>query len=145
MKINNDIAPLVGYVILTVIFTYPVAFSSEEVFPGDGGDGYWYAWHLWWVKKALLEFSQPPIKPPYIFYPLGVSIAPETQPFNAAIFIPVYVLLGLVTTYKVIWLLSFILSGYGAFLLVRHLTGDNKASFFSGIVFSFCPYHFPMP
>jgi len=37
MKINNDIAPLVGYVILTVIFTYPVAFSSEEVFPGMEG------------------------------------------------------------------------------------------------------------
>jgi hypothetical protein len=29
------------YVALTIIFTYPVAFSVNT-FPGDGGDGYWF-------------------------------------------------------------------------------------------------------
>jgi len=59
MKINNDIAPLVGYVILTVIFTYPVAFSSEEVFRG------WRGWILVCMaplvgKESIARIQQPP-------------------------------------------------------------------------------------
>ena len=72
----------IAYLILTVIFTYPVAFSVDKI-PGPGGDAYQFIWGFWWFKKALLSFCSP-YYTPYIFHPTGVNLAFSTvTPFNA--------------------------------------------------------------
>lgn len=38
--------------------------------------------------------------------------------------------------------MSFILSGYATFLLVKYITSNIEAAFISGLIFMFCPYHF---
>ncbi|MFA5787444.1 MAG: hypothetical protein WDA71_10780 [Actinomycetota bacterium] len=45
-----------------------------------------------------------------------------------------------ITTYNAAYLLGLILSGLGAFLLIRDLTGDARAGILAGIVFGFAPY-----
>jgi len=137
-KVNYLI--LLLYTILSILFTYPVAFSINKI-PG-GGDVWWFLWDFWSFKKAVLNLSNP-YDTMGIFYPTGVSLAfSEVSPFNAIISIPLQHLFGLIATYNLIWILTFILSGFGAFLLVKYLTDNTKAAFLSGIIFMFCPYHF---
>ncbi len=130
---------LAAYTLLTLIFTYPVAFSSK--LPGVG-DAYWFLWDLWWFKKALLSFVDP-YYTPYLFHPIGASLAfSEITPLNAIISIPLQLAFGLIDSYNILWILTFILSGFGVFLLVEYLTGDSKAAFIAGLIFMFSPYRF---
>jgi hypothetical protein len=115
-------------------------FFSEKI-PG-GGDAYQFLWFFWWVKKSLLSASSPYFSQ-YIFYPTGVNLAFSTiTPFNSILSIPLQSMFGLIKAYNILWLSSFILSGYGTYLLVRYLTGNLKAAFISGLIFMFSPYHF---
>lgn len=132
---------LVLYVILTIIFTYPVTFSVNT-FPGHGGDGYWFLWDLWAFKNAVFTHTNP-LFTPYIFYPVGVSLAFSTTSFfNAALSVPLQLIWDLPHAYTFLWLMSFVLSGYGAFLLLRYLGVSTKVAFISGLIFMFSPYRF---
>lgn len=109
--------------------------------PG-GGDAYFYLWDLWWFKKALLSASSPYFTQ-YIFYPAGINLAfSAITPFNGILSIPLQSVFGLTKAYNILFLTSFIISGYGTYLLVKYLTGNSKAAFISGLIFMFSPYHF---
>jgi hypothetical protein len=128
------------YTILTVIFTYPVAFSSNLV-PGLG-DVYYYIWDFWWYKTALVQGLYP-FYTTYVFYPLGASLVfSDATFFNVILSIPLQHYFGFITAYNFLWLFSFILSGFGMFLLAKYLTGSNQAAFISGIIFMFSPIRF---
>jgi hypothetical protein len=132
---------LISYSILTIIFTYPVAFSLASQAPG-GEDLFQFIWFLWWFKVALISHLNPFFSP-MIFYPSGVNLAfSAVTPFNSLLSVPLQIAFGLVSAYNLIWIFTFIMSGFGGFLLVRYLTGDNRAAFISGLIFMFCPYHF---
>lgn len=129
------------YVVLTIVFTYPVAFVEDKI-PGIGGDSYWYLWDLWSYKTAVLNFSNP-YYTEYIFYPTGVNLAfSAVTPFNAILSIPLQLIFGLILSYNILWLFSFIFAGYGTYLLVKYMTSDVRAAFISGLIFMFSPYHF---
>jgi hypothetical protein len=137
-KVNYLI--LLLYAILSIVFTYPVAFSINKI-PGSG-DAFWFLWDFWSFKKAVISLSNPYYTTD-IFYPNGVSLAfSEVSPLNAIISIPLQHLFGLIAAYNIIWILTFILSGFGTYLLVKYLTNNTKAAFLSGLIFMFCPYHF---
>jgi len=79
----------------------------------------------------------------YIYYPDGVNMVfSDIGPLNAIASIPLQMAFGLITSYKIIWMLTFILSGYGMFLLANYLIADKKVAFISGLIFMFSPYHF---
>lgn len=134
-----NIFAVISYIFLTIVFTYPVFFSN--MVPGEG-DVYFYLWDLWWFKKALLSASSPYFTQ-YFFYPTGLNLAfSAITPFNGIISIPLQFMFGLTKTYTILWLISFVISGYGTYLLVNYLTGNSKAAFISGLIFMFSPYHF---
>ncbi len=137
---NTNYLVFLVYAILSIIFTYPVAFSRDEI-PG-GGDVWWFLWDLWSFKKAALNLSNPYYNVD-IFHPTGVSLAfSDVSTFNTIISIPLQQLFGLVISYKIVWILTFVLSGISVFLLVKYLTNNIKSAFLSGLIFMFCPYHF---
>lgn len=127
------------YTILTLMMTYPVAFKTGYL-PGEG-DVFWYSWAFWWFKKALIEHVNP-FFTDYIFYPNGVKlIFGGMEPF-VIILVPMQLVFGLITSYKIWILFSFVMAGYGTYLLIKYLTGDIQAAFISGLIFMFSPYHF---
>lgn len=141
MKIDTSKKVIGLYIILTIIFTYPVAFSLDKI-PGKIGDNYFFLWTLWWYKKALLGLSSP-YDTIYIFYPTGANLAFSTlTPFNAILSIPLQLIVGLVYTYNILYLISFIIAGYGTYLLVKYLINDIGVAIISGLIFMFSPYHF---
>ncbi|WP_298685298.1 hypothetical protein [uncultured Methanomethylovorans sp.] len=134
-----NILVFIAYIFLTIVFTYPVFFS--KMVPGEA-DVHFYLWDLWWFKKSFMDLSSPYFTP-YLFYPNGVNLAfSAITPFNGILSVPLQFIFGLTRTYTILWLLSFIISGYGTFLLVRYLSKNSKAAFVSGLIFMFSPYHF---
>jgi hypothetical protein len=132
-----------GYLLLTLVLTYPIAFDLFSQVPG-GGDAWQHIWNLWWVKHALLDLHTNPYHTDLIYYPDGVNLYLHTLVLTAGLIgIPIQLLgLGLIPTYNLIILMSFVLAGYGAFLLCHYLTRHTWASFVGGFVFAFAPYHF---
>lgn len=69
-----------------------------------------------------------------LFHPVDVA--------DGLLAMPLYGLLGGDVTYNVVVLFSFVLGGWGAYLLALYLTGSRRAAFVAGLVFVLSPYHF---
>ena len=132
-----------GYLLLTLVMTYPVALDLATKVPG-GGDAWQHIWNLWWAKHALIDLHTNPYHTDLIYYPGGANLYFHTLVLSAGILsIPLQLAgVNLIATYNLILLSSFVLAGYSAFLLCHHLTRNVWASFVGGFVFSFSPYHF---
>jgi hypothetical protein len=134
---------LAGYTLLTLVLTDPIAGKLFTEVPG-GGDAWQHIWNLWWVKESLLDLHTNPYQTDLLYYPQGVNLYFHTLVLTAGLVgIPLQLLgFNLIATYNLVILSSFVLAGYGAFLLCRYLTANPWASFVGGTVFTFSPYHF---
>ena len=142
VKRYEHILVLLCYTLLTLLMTYPLILNFFTHVPG-GGDAFQNLWNLWWVRKSIVDLSTSPYYTDYLFYPTGISLTFHTLSlFNSLLAIPLQEIFGLVASYNILFIFGFVLSGYGTYLLVKYLTKDTKASFISGLIFAFCPYHF---
>jgi hypothetical protein len=130
------------YVFLTVILTYPVAFKIGSEVPG-GGDAFQWMFVLWYTGYALMHPNITTLNHNNLwFYPDGISTMPFPSAFNQLLYHSMSPFFELHVIYTLLWLLTFIVGAFGAYLLVKYLTGNGYAAFISGIVFAFTPYHF---
>lgn len=133
---------LVSYILLTVVFTYPVAFRIGSEIPGEG-DAYYWMYSFWYTAYALAHPDLTTLTyNAMIFYPSGIPTIPFPSAFNQFLYLLMAPFLELPVIYTLLWLLTFILSAFGTYLLVKYLTESRPAAFISGIVFAFAPYHF---
>ncbi|MDQ2807402.1 MAG: hypothetical protein M3Z04_10905, partial [Chloroflexota bacterium] len=138
---KRHFAVLAGYFALTILGTWPLAAQFTTAVPG-GGDAWQHLWNLWWMRQALTTPTDP-FFTNALYYPNGVSLLFHTLvPLESALTVP-FQLLGvdLVPLYNAVLMGSFVLAGYGTWLLVRDLTGHAGAAFVAGFAFAFCPYH----
>ncbi|HEX8230588.1 MAG TPA: hypothetical protein VF826_14915 [Chloroflexia bacterium] len=140
--VGQHLLVLAGYAILAVALTWPVASRLFTEVPG-GGDAWQHIWNLWWVKQALLVEHTSPYHTDLLYYPEGVSLYFHTLVLTAGLVgIPLQLLgFNLIATYNLVLLSTFVLAGYGMYLLCMYLTRHAWASFVGGIVFAFSPYH----
>jgi hypothetical protein len=77
-----------------------------------------------------------------IFHPDPLALALSEHLFGQTLqILPVYWLTGnIILCYNLLFISTFALSGFGAYLLVRDLTGDTRAAFIAGLVYGFLPY-----
>ncbi len=121
---------LLAYTVLALVLTLPLAADFNTHVPGDGADDPPLTWNLWWVRYALLDPSGPglvtnPFDCDYLFHPLGINLAFYTLTvLNGLLSIPLQAAAGLVPASNILLLSSFILSGYGAFLLASYLLSN---------------------
>jgi len=133
--------PLFIFTILSLIMTYPLVLHLGTAIMGPPGDNFEYLYKVYWFEHALLEEATSPFFIPQVFYPFGYHVAlSETTLSNILPVLPVTALFGEVVAYNIAVLISFVLSGYGMYLLVRDLTGSKGAGILSGIIFAFTPY-----
>ena len=107
------------------------------------GDSFYYIFLMRWLKDGI--FGRVPwsrlMFNPGMFYPFGYNLTlSETTLSNTLGALPLTALWGEVAAYNLILLLSFVLSGLGAYLLVLHHTHNRAAAFVSGVIFAFSPY-----
>ncbi len=90
-------AVLLGYLLLTLMMTWPLILQFTTAIPGDAFDGWQNYWNLWWVKVALIERVQNPYTTDLLYYPTGVTLYFHTlNPFNGLVTLPIQLTAGLI-------------------------------------------------
>ena len=132
---------VLAYAVLTIVMTWPITANLTTQVPG-GGDAWQHIWNLWWAKVSLLDLANP-YHTDLLYYPQGVNLYFHTLVLSAGLIgIPLQLAgLNLITTYNLVLLSTYVLAGWGAFLLCRYLTRNDWAAFVGGLVFAFAPYH----
>ena len=144
---RGALGTFVAFLALAVVWTWPLAAHLSSRIPHDPGDPVLNVWLLWWNAQAV-PFTTRWWSPP-VFHPMqnalalsehlaGIGfIATPLQLFGA----------GAVTAYNVALILSFALSAFFAFLLVRHLVDPEAgiwvrtiAGVCGGLAYGFAPY-----
>jgi len=75
---RHHLLALLGYLVLTLAMTYPLARSLGQAIPGDGFDGWQNFWNLWWIKRSLLVLRTSPYFTYQVYYPTGAPLYFQT-------------------------------------------------------------------
>ncbi|MFH1368913.1 MAG: hypothetical protein ABII64_07295 [Elusimicrobiota bacterium] len=93
------------------------------------------------MKKALMDLHCNPFYSDYMFYPIGIELLTYNfLTLNNLVSIPLQYVFNLIFINNLFILLTYVLSGFGAYLLVKYITGSKLAAFIAGLIFAFCPF-----
>jgi hypothetical protein len=134
---------MLGFAVLTVVMTGPLAFHLGTLARIDNGDGQFSIWNVAWVARTLVV-DPLHVYDANILYPHRWTLAySETNLGAGMLAIPVYWLTkNPYAAHNFVLLVSFVLAGTAMYWLVRYLIGDWRAAAIAGIAFAFCPYVF---
>ena len=139
-SVRSHALVILAYSLLTLLFTYPLAWHLSSYVVGLEVDAEEYMWSFWWMRKAVLELHANPYFTNWLYYPRGVSLYFfASNPLHAFLSIPFQLLFGLIAAYNLMALLAFALSGYTMYLLAHEMTGSRRAAFVAGVLFAFAP------
>ncbi|MBN1641402.1 MAG: glycosyltransferase family 39 protein [Anaerolineae bacterium] len=140
-EVAIELVVLAAYVALSLAFCYPLPAHLTTDIAGRGVDTRIFQWNNWWVKQAVLHGRDLDYTT-HLYYPSGVSLATHNVNWvSSFLAIPLDLLFGPLVAYNVTFLLTFFLSGYAAYALVRSLGARRGAAFVAGLIFAFAPYH----
>lgn len=133
------------YTAATIVMTWPLAPGLGRDVPFDFGDSLLNCWILDRVATSLTRLLAGDVEAfrqmwhANIFYPAPLTLAySEHLTAQALQILPLYATTqNPILAYNVLFLSTFVLSGLGAFLLVRHLTGDPAAALVAGLFYAF--------
>jgi len=129
------------FILLTAILTYPAVFHLSDSL--GGGDDVFNAWVLAWGTHAAMT-DPLNVFNANMFYPAANSFAmsehmlgliPFTIPLSLLSADPVFI-------YNFLAFLTFVLTGFGTYLLSYRFTKNRYASIVAGILFAFCTIRF---
>jgi hypothetical protein len=134
------------YAILTVIFTYPLVVNMNSAVPTGNYlyyDAFLNIWILEWDFHSL--FNDPlNFYNANIFFPAKNTLVYSEHMLGNALTVmslriftrnPIFL-------YNFLFLLTFVISGFGVYLLAKEIIGDKVSSFIAGIFFSFTALRF---
>jgi hypothetical protein len=143
---HSPVVAAIGYSAITLVMTWPLAAGLASDVPADLGDPLLNMWILDWVAAGIVavlsgSMSVADVWHANIFHPEPLALAFSEHLFGQSVqMLPAYAVSGnLILCYNLLFLATFALSGLGAFLFVRDLTGRVDAAFLAGIVFAFAP------
>ena len=140
-----------AYAAITIAATWPLVLGLDRDVAWDLGDPLFVMWVLAWdCKQLLAALGGDPgrlasLFDANIFHPAPLTLAYSEHFVGQALqVLPIYAATGNpILCYNLLFLSTFVLSGLGAYLFVRDLTGSHAAGFVAGLAFAFAPYRFP--
>jgi hypothetical protein len=140
-----------AYTAITLWATWPLARGLTRDVAWDLGDPVLVIWAIAWNCSQLLAILGGDLSRAASYFDANIfAPAPNTLAYSehfiaqAVQVLPVYAISGnAVLCYNLLYLSTFVLSGLGAFLFVREITGSRAAAFTAGLLFAFAPYRFP--
>jgi hypothetical protein len=142
---------LAAYTVITLAATWPLGGGLGRDVAWDLGDSLLNMWVLAWDAEQMLAILRGDVARVATFFdgnifhpaPLTLAYAEHLVP-QAIQILPIYAITkNPILCYNVLFLSTFILSGFGTFLFVRELTGKPLAAFVAGLLFAFAPYRWP--
>lgn len=143
-KLNITVISL--YLVFTLIFTFPLILHISTATPlADGtGDQFQSMWLWWSFKTSLLELKTNFLHTDFMYYPQGTSLTYHTSVLLGLVALPFQYLSetpgSLIISHNLLMIFTFVLSGFGMYLLIRRLVKDPLTAFICGLLFAFCPY-----
>jgi hypothetical protein len=140
----RELAPvfcvLVLYVAVTVAWTYPLVRHLADALPHDLGDPLFNTWLLHWNAHHI-PFTSAWWNGPF-FHPAPGTLALSDHLVGISLLGSPLQWLGAspVVAYNLTFLVSFVLSAFGAYLLALRVTRRQDAAFLAGLAFAFAPY-----
>jgi hypothetical protein len=136
-----------AFVALAIAWTWPLTAHLASRIPHDPGDSVLNIWLLWWNAHRV-PFTDAWWSPPFFVPMRGALALSEHLAGFAPVTTPLQWLGGSpLTAYNVAFLLSFALSGFFAFLLVRRILAGapdgarrDMAALGAGLAYGFGPY-----
>ena len=131
-------AALLLFAAATIVMTWPLAAGLTHDIPGDFGDPLFTSWVLSWDATHLGRgwWSANIFAP----HPLTLAYSEHFLP-QALQTLPVFAITkNPILCYNLLFLSTFVLSGFSMFLLGAELTGSVAAGLISGLAFAFAPY-----
>lgn len=129
------------FTVLTALFTYPISMSPNS-YLNDLTDPRLGAWTLAWNAHAYATDPLGVFNPNIYFPDEATKASSETFLLPSFIVAPFNWAGYPVLAYNLVLLSSFVLSGLGATLWVRHMTGSLGAGIVAGIIWAFAPGKF---
>jgi len=139
----NHLLPLILLALLTILMTYPLPFHLRDHLPSDLGDPLHHVWlighNLAKIKEGLTDYWDG-----RIFYPHTKTVlyGDYVPALTFMAILPAIMSKNLIFAYNFLWLLSFFLSGVGAYCLIFYLTRSRSAALISSLIFAFSPVCF---
>ncbi len=131
------LSAFVFYIIWAIVITWPLALHFKTEIVGVGGDDQLFMWNYWWVKHAIMDLKTNPFYTSYIFYPHRTGLFMHAlMLLNGLLSIPLQYVMPLPAVFNIFILLSYVLCGFGVYLLAQRLTGDGRAAFIAGFIFA---------
>jgi hypothetical protein len=139
------------YAAVAIWWTWPLSRGLARDVAWDLGDSLLNMWILAWDAEQLRAILGgdlariPRFFDANIFFPESLTLAYSEHLFAQAVQVfPIYLATrNPILCYNLLFLSTFVLSGVGAYLLVRELTGSWRAAFVAGLLFAFAPYRIP--
>jgi hypothetical protein len=127
---------------VTVIMTWPLAAQLSHSLPGDYGDPVFVTWVMSWVNGQLARATFDGFWTANIFFPERTTLAFSEHFIAQSVMVaPIQWLAGNpILSYNAAFLLSFVLTGIGTYLLARGLTGSDAAGFVAAFMAAFNQY-----
>lgn len=123
------------YGALSLVLTMPVILNLNTHVAGQGGD----PWQTMWRFEEALRRAPSTLN----FVQSEFFGGGEPRLVNISVWpwMGLHVMFGQPAAYNLVLLLSFVLSGYFMYLLVRYFTKHEAAAFLAGLLYAFLPYH----
>src|SRR5438874_408531 len=130
----------IALVALTCAYTWPLVLHLRSSIPDDSNDPLLVTWMLWWSSKSVPLTARWWNAP--AFYPAtGVFAFSEHMLGLAPLTLPVIATTGSpLAAYNAAFVLSYVASGLGAYLLVYVLCRRPSAAFVAAAAYAFAPY-----
>lgn len=131
--------PLLFFVVLAVLLSWPTAAHLRTAITSDGGeDARLNIWTLWHAGQAFIG-REPLLYANDLYYPAGVSLLTHSPgPLMGLLAAPFW-WLGAAATYNIVLMLGLTLTGFCMYLLGRGLGFARGVALFSGIVLMTVP------
>lgn len=142
IKYHRGLLILLLFLILTLLFTYPLFFKINSYIPGfdNTDEPYWSLWYSWWSGYSFnnnLNFTFSPL----LAAPFGLDLGRQMYPVWDFISRLLVIEFGPISAYNFQIIFSLVFSAFFMYLLVYSLTDSRMAGILSGIIYSFSPYH----
>ena len=129
---NEKVRVILFYAVLTVILTWPVAWHFFSSVPSLGSDT---------MQVIGVAGERVNVLKDNGFFGGTLELAKRSEFNIVTIYAYFEIIFGRVAGYNLLFFLSFVLSGFGMYLLAFYFTRSKPASLIAGIIFAFSPFH----
>lgn len=129
---NEKLKVIAFYAILTIVLTWPFAWHFFDSVPSLGSDTMQVIGVAGERVNTLKDSG---------FFRGTFELLKRSEFNIVSLYAYFQIVFGRIVGYNLLFLASFVLSGFGAYLLAYYFTKSKPASVIAGIVFAFSPFH----